>query len=253
MIGAALIELEPVLGVKPACGLLGRSRATHYRALHPLVERLKRPRASPPNAATMCSVARFSRALDLGRTDPDRGWDLVPMILEVLALQPALSSLEIVSVGAGTGQGVTASFGTLEEARVWAQMHDHKHLTHFEAEWSWESSSRTLLLAITTISAFVHVWSDSQVEAEGMPRLLAEAAALPPSFNHAAKLSRDRSTHRALDADHQTFSSSASVASPRRRVPKFLRIDHTSEAVGRVGTASTVLDGDAVSVSELPS
>ncbi len=56
------------------------------------------------------------------------------MILEVLALQPALSSLEIVPVGAGTAQGVKASFGTLEEARVRAQMHDHKHLTHFEAE-----------------------------------------------------------------------------------------------------------------------
>ena len=75
-----------------------------------------------------------------------------------------------------------------------------------------------------------------------MPRLLAEAAALPPSVNRAAKLSRDRSTHRALDADHRTFSSSASEASPRRRVPKFLRIDHTSEAIGRVGTSSTVLE-----------
>jgi len=175
------------------------------------------------------------------------------MILEVLALQPALSRLKVVSVGAGTAQGVTASFGTLEEARVWAQLHDHKHLTHFEAEWSWENSSRTLLLAITTISAFAHVVSDSQDEAEGMPRLLAEAAALPPSFNHAAKLSRDRSTHRALDADHQTFSSSASEASPRRQIPKFLRIDHTSEAIERVGTSSTILDGDALSVSELPS
>jgi len=70
--------------------------------------------------------------------------------------------------------------------------------------------------------------------------------------NRAAKLSRDRSTHRALDADHRTFSSSASVASPRRRVPKFLRIDHTSEAVGRVGTSSTVLEAMPYCVSELP-
>ena len=38
MIDAALAELEPVLGVKPACGLLGRSRATHYRALQPPME-----------------------------------------------------------------------------------------------------------------------------------------------------------------------------------------------------------------------
>ena len=74
-----------------------------------------------------------------------------------------------------------------------------------------------------------------------MPRLLAEAAALPPSVNRAAKLSRDRSTHRALDADHRTFSSSlvGGIASPSG---SFLRIDHTSEAIGRVGTSSTVLE-----------
>ena len=52
MIGAALVELEPVLGVKPACGLLGRSRATHYRALKPPIEHVRQPRASPQNALT---------------------------------------------------------------------------------------------------------------------------------------------------------------------------------------------------------
>lgn len=52
MIDAALIELEPELGVKRACGLLGRSRATRYRAVRPPVERVRQPRASPPNALT---------------------------------------------------------------------------------------------------------------------------------------------------------------------------------------------------------
>ena len=52
MIDVALAELEPVLGVKPACGLLGRSRATHYRALQPPSQRVRQPRASPPNALT---------------------------------------------------------------------------------------------------------------------------------------------------------------------------------------------------------
>ena len=50
MIDAALIELEPEVGIVRACGLLGRSRATHYRKLKPPVERVARSRASPPNA-----------------------------------------------------------------------------------------------------------------------------------------------------------------------------------------------------------
>ena len=52
MIDVALAELEPVLGVQPACGLLGRSRATHYRALQPPSQRVRQPRVSPPNALT---------------------------------------------------------------------------------------------------------------------------------------------------------------------------------------------------------
>jgi putative transposase len=52
VIDAALAELEPVLGVKPACALLGRSRATHYRALRPPMDTVRRPRVSPPNALT---------------------------------------------------------------------------------------------------------------------------------------------------------------------------------------------------------
>lgn len=50
MIDAALIELQPVLGVKPSCVLVGRSRATHYRALQPPMHGPKAQRASPPNA-----------------------------------------------------------------------------------------------------------------------------------------------------------------------------------------------------------
>ena len=52
MIDATLIELEPELGIKRACGLLGRSRATRYRKLKPPLERTVQPRASPPNALT---------------------------------------------------------------------------------------------------------------------------------------------------------------------------------------------------------
>ena len=55
--------LEPVLGVKPACGLLGRSRVTHYRALQPPMETVRRPRASPPNALTTTTERRQVLAL----------------------------------------------------------------------------------------------------------------------------------------------------------------------------------------------
>ncbi len=50
MIDAALIELEPVVGVKPACELLGRPRASRYRALRPPTVKIRPPRAAPPNA-----------------------------------------------------------------------------------------------------------------------------------------------------------------------------------------------------------
>ena len=53
MIDATLIELEPELGIKRACGLLGRSRATRYRKLKPPLGRTVQPRASPPNALTV--------------------------------------------------------------------------------------------------------------------------------------------------------------------------------------------------------
>lgn len=52
MIGAAFDELSPVLGIKPACDLLGHSRAGHYRRQQPPVHGPPRPRPKPPNALT---------------------------------------------------------------------------------------------------------------------------------------------------------------------------------------------------------
>ena len=52
MIAAAFDELVPVVGVKPACELLGHSRASHYRSLQPAVYGPPRPRPTPPNALT---------------------------------------------------------------------------------------------------------------------------------------------------------------------------------------------------------
>lgn len=63
MIAAALVELEPVVGVKLACGLLGRARASHYRALHPAVEKVRQPRASPPNALSTAERERVLAVL----------------------------------------------------------------------------------------------------------------------------------------------------------------------------------------------
>jgi len=50
VIDTAMSDLEPLIGVKPACALTGRSRATRYRALTGPVLGPRRPRPSPPNA-----------------------------------------------------------------------------------------------------------------------------------------------------------------------------------------------------------
>ncbi len=50
MIAAAFDELAPVLGVKPACALLGTSTATHYRSLQGPKLGPARPRGAPANA-----------------------------------------------------------------------------------------------------------------------------------------------------------------------------------------------------------
>jgi putative transposase len=50
VIEAAFDELSPVVGVKPACVLLGKSTASHYRSLQPPTYGPPRPRPTPPNA-----------------------------------------------------------------------------------------------------------------------------------------------------------------------------------------------------------
>jgi putative transposase len=50
VIAAAFVELAPVLGVKPACALLGTSRSTHYRQLQGPMLGPPRPRGVPANA-----------------------------------------------------------------------------------------------------------------------------------------------------------------------------------------------------------
>jgi putative transposase len=52
VIDATLAELEPVVGVKPACVLVGRARATRYRAGQPVVHGPKPRRPAPRNAMT---------------------------------------------------------------------------------------------------------------------------------------------------------------------------------------------------------
>jgi putative transposase len=52
VIDATVAALVPVLGVKPACALTGRSRATHYRAQRPPTFGPRPRRAAPPNAMT---------------------------------------------------------------------------------------------------------------------------------------------------------------------------------------------------------
>lgn len=52
MIAPAVVELARHTSTAQACVLLGWSRATHYRAQQPPVERPTRPRPTPPNALT---------------------------------------------------------------------------------------------------------------------------------------------------------------------------------------------------------
>jgi len=63
VIGAAFDELAPVVGIKPACALLGTSRASHYRSLQPPVLGPPRPRPAPPNALSDAERARVLAVL----------------------------------------------------------------------------------------------------------------------------------------------------------------------------------------------
>lgn len=63
MIAAAFDELAPVVGIKPACELLGHSRAGHYRSLKPPVFGPPRPRPAPANALSEAERARVLAVL----------------------------------------------------------------------------------------------------------------------------------------------------------------------------------------------
>lgn len=68
MIAPAVAELAEVTGTARACALLGRPRASHYRAQHPPDHRPRLPRRPPPNTLTdaeraavlaVCNSPRF--------------------------------------------------------------------------------------------------------------------------------------------------------------------------------------------------
>ena len=63
MIGEAFDELAPVLGIKPACDLLGHARAGHYRRQQPRMHGPPKPRPAPPNALTAAERARVLAVL----------------------------------------------------------------------------------------------------------------------------------------------------------------------------------------------
>lgn len=62
MIAAAVDELVPVIGVRQACALTGRSRASHHRAAAGPLHGPPAPRCSPPNKL---SDAEMNELLDL--------------------------------------------------------------------------------------------------------------------------------------------------------------------------------------------
>ncbi|GAC1384434.1 MAG: IS3 family transposase [Acidimicrobiales bacterium] len=61
-----MTELEPLLGVRRACALTGRARASHYRDAKGPVHGPPAPRCSPPNKL---SDAEFDALLDVLRSD----------------------------------------------------------------------------------------------------------------------------------------------------------------------------------------
>jgi putative transposase len=63
MIGTAFARLQPLLTTKTACGLLGKSRATHYRRRRPVVSRPCPARPAPANALTPAERAHVLAVL----------------------------------------------------------------------------------------------------------------------------------------------------------------------------------------------
>ncbi len=67
MIGPAVAELVPLTSTARACALLGKPRASHYRAERPPVPRQRGPRPSPPNPLNAAERAGVLEALNSER------------------------------------------------------------------------------------------------------------------------------------------------------------------------------------------
>jgi len=63
VINPAVEEVAEQVGTARACALLGRSRASHYRAKNPPAPRESRPRPVPPNKLTPAERARVLAVL----------------------------------------------------------------------------------------------------------------------------------------------------------------------------------------------
>lgn len=57
MTDAAFVDLAVLTSTKRACGLLGKSRATHYRRQRPQPPRPRAPRPAPRNKLTVAERA----------------------------------------------------------------------------------------------------------------------------------------------------------------------------------------------------
>jgi putative transposase len=73
VIDAAFVELAELTSTTRACGLLGKSRATHYRRQQPKLDRAGRPRPAPPNKLTANERAAVLAVLTCRRTTRDPG------------------------------------------------------------------------------------------------------------------------------------------------------------------------------------
>jgi len=63
----AVTELAELTSTARACALLGRPRASHYRAQQPVVPAQRTPRPSPPNALTAAERERILQVLNSAR------------------------------------------------------------------------------------------------------------------------------------------------------------------------------------------
>jgi putative transposase len=64
VIDAALVELAALTSTKRACGLLGKSRATHYRRQQPKPTRPRATRPAPRNKLTVAERAAVLATLN---------------------------------------------------------------------------------------------------------------------------------------------------------------------------------------------